>query len=61
MAMSVLNNSATAISLAKLNKNINRVGKLLSKVSTGQKINSASDNASEYAISEQMRSKIRAL
>ncbi len=61
MAMTVLNNSATMISLGELNKNINKLGKSLAIVASGQKITGAKDGASEYSISEQMRSKIRAL
>lgn len=37
------------------------MGKSLSKVATGQKLNSANDDASSFNISEQMRAKIRAL
>ena len=61
MSMTILNNSATVITLGELNKNIVQVGKSLAKVSKGQKINSAGDDASAYSIGEQMRSKIRAL
>ena len=61
MAMTILNNSASMMTLGELNKNITKVGKSLAKISTGQKIVNASDNASEYGISEQMRAKIRAL
>ena len=61
MSMTILNNSATAITLGELNKNIVQVGKSLAKISKGQKINSAGDDASAYGISEQMRAKIRAL
>ena len=61
MAMTVLNNSAALMTLGELNKNITKVGKSLSKVSTGQKIVYAGDNASDYGISEQMRAKIRSL
>ena len=61
MAMTVLNNSATMMTLGELNKNITSVGKSLSKVATGQKLNSAKDDASSFNISEQMRAKIRAL
>ena len=49
------------MTLGQLNKNINKVGKSLSKISTGQRIVSARDNASDYGISEQMRVQIRAL
>lgn len=34
MAMSILNNTGAQLSLGQLNKNISKVGKALSKVST---------------------------
>ena len=61
MAMTILNNSATLMTLGELNKNITKVGKSLAKVSTGQKVIGASDDASAFGISEQMRAKIRSL
>ena len=61
MAMTILNNSATIMTLGELNKNITKVGKELIKVATGQKINSAGDDSASFAISEQMRAKIRGL
>ena len=61
MAMTILNNASTAMTLGELNKNINKVGKALSKVSSGQKIVGASDNAADFAISEKMREQIRSL
>ena len=61
MAMTVLNNLSAQKALGELNKNSNALGKSLQKVSTGQKLNAAKDDASAYSISEQMRSKIRAL
>ena len=61
MAMTILNNSAANMTLGELNKNINKVGKSLTKVATGQKIVGASDNSSAYAISEKMREQIRSL
>ncbi|MBQ9479317.1 MAG: flagellin, partial [Selenomonadaceae bacterium] len=61
MAMTVMHNSSAQLALGVLNKNSNALGKALRKVSTGQKLNSAQDDASAYSISEQMRSKIRAL
>lgn len=61
MAMTVMNNSAAALTLGELNKNITKLGKALTKVASGQKYNSAGDAASEYAISEKMRAHIRAL
>ncbi len=59
--MTVLNNSAAQISLGELNKSINKLGKALAVVSSGQKINGAKDDAAAYSISEQMREKIRSL
>ena len=61
MAMSILNNSATAMALGETNKNTNKLGKALKKVSSGMKINSAGDSAAEYSISEKMRANIRSL
>lgn len=61
MAMTILNNSAAMMTLGELNKNITKLGKSLSKVSTGQKIVYAGDNAADYGISESMRAKIRSL
>lgn len=61
MAMTILNNSATALSLGELNKNINKLGKALAKVSTGQRITGASDDSASFAISEKMREQIRSL
>ena len=48
-------------SLGQLNKNITRMGKALTKVSSGQKLNSAADGAADLAISEKMREQIRSL
>ena len=61
MAMTVLNNASTAMTLGELNKNINKVGKDLRKIAQGQKITNAGDAASDFAISEKMRTQIRAL
>ena len=61
MPMTILNNTGAQIALGALNRNNNRLDKALEKVSTGQKIIGAKDDASAYSISEQMRSKIRAL
>jgi len=61
MAMSIMNNSAAAMTLGELNKNIRRVGKQITKLSSGQKLNSAGDDASGYAISERMRVQLRGL
>lgn len=61
MAMVVKNNVTAQLVLGELNKNTNKLGKDLKKVSTGMKINSAEDDASGYSISERMRVQIRGL
>ena len=61
MAMTILNNSAANLTLGQLNKNINKVGKQLAKVSKGERVNSAADNAADFGISEKMREQIRSL
>ena len=61
MAMVIKNNMAAQMALGELNKNNNKLSKSLKKVGTGQKINSAEDDASGYAISERMRVQIRGL
>ncbi|MBR3050916.1 MAG: flagellin, partial [Selenomonadaceae bacterium] len=61
MAMTVMHNAGAQLSLGELNRNINKAGKALAKVSSGMKINSAQDDASAYSISERMRGQIRAL
>ena len=61
MAMTIMYNAGAQLSLGELNKNTNKIGKALAKVSSGMKINSAQDDASAYAISEKIRVRIRAL
>ena len=61
MAMVVKNNMSAVNTLNTLNKNQGALGKSLAKVSSGQKINSAQDDASGFAISERMRVMVRAL
>ena len=61
MAMVVKNNLSATRTLGQLNKNSKALSKSLAKVSSGQKIVSAGDAAAEYAISEKMRVRIRAL
>lgn len=48
-------------SLGQLNINITELGKAITKVSSGQKINSAADDASGMVISEKMRVQLRSL
>lgn len=61
MAMVIQNNMSAMMTLGELNKNNNKLGKQLKKVSSGMRINSAGDDASGYAISERMRVRIRGL
>ena len=61
MAMVVKNNISAQLILGQLNKNQSKLSKSLEKVSSGEKIKGAKDDASGYAISEQMRVRIRAL
>ena len=61
MSMVVKNNIAAQLVLGQLNKNQRKLEKELSKVSSGQKIIGAKDDASGYAISEKMREQIRSL
>ena len=46
MPMTVLNNMSAQIAQGELNRNEKKLGKALSKVSTGQKIIGAKDDAS---------------
>ncbi len=61
MAMVVNNNIAAMTILGETQKNSKAVGKGIEKLSSGMKINSAGDGASEYSISEKMRAQIRSL
>ena len=61
MAMIIQHNIAAQLALGELNKNVSKVGKLLGNISSGQKTNSAQDDASGYVISEKMREQIRTL
>ena len=61
MAMVVKNNIGALTTLNTLNKNQAGLADSLGKVSSGQKINSAKDDASGFAISERMRVMVRAL
>ncbi len=61
MAMVVKNNLSANNTLNKVDKNSKAMAKSLSKVSSGMRINGAVDDASGYAISEEMRVQIRAL
>lgn len=59
--MRIKNNMDAVRTQVTLNKNSNRMQKDLKRVSSGMKINGAADDASGYAISERMRTKIRSL
>ena len=58
--MTILNSTSVAMTLGELNRNLNRVGKQLAMLSSGQRVNSAGDDASGYSISERMRVRVRA-
>lgn len=61
MAMVVKNDLNAKKTLNTLNVNSTNLSKSLKKIASGVKINSAADDASGYAISEQMEVQIRAL
>ena len=61
MAMVVQHNIAAQLALGELNKNNDQLRKSLEKVSSGQKIIGAKDDASSYVISEKMREMVRTL
>lgn len=61
MAMVINNNIAAMTILGETTKNSKALGKSLEKLSSGMRINSAGDGASEYSISEKMRAQIRSL
>ena len=56
MAMVVKNNMSAVNTLNTLNANNSQMSKSLKKVSSGMRINSASDGTSEYAFSMRLRS-----
>ncbi|MCI6099295.1 MAG: flagellin [Selenomonas sp.] len=59
--MQIMNNGAMMAALGELKKNDTTLGKELKKVASGMKVNGAGDGASEYAISEKMRVRLRSL
>ncbi len=61
MAMTIMNNTGTMLTLRELNKNNSKLGKQLKKVSSGMRVIGAADDASGYSISERMRVRIRSL
>ena len=61
MANSILNNTLSNTAQRYLGTNLNRVGQSIVRVSFGTRINKASDDIAGLAISEALRSDIRAL
>lgn len=61
MAMVIKNNMQSVNTLNTLNTNNSELAKSLKKVSSGMRINSAADGASEYAIGKGMEVLVRAL
>ena len=61
MPLSILHNAASQLALTQLNRETSDACKSLKKVASGQKINSAQDGASDYAVSERMKTQIRSL
>ncbi len=61
MAMTLMNNATTMMTLGELNKNISKTNNASKKLASGMRLNSAMDGASEYAISEKMRVRLRSL
>ena len=61
MAMTIQHYGSAMLTLGEVAKNNSAMTKNLKKLASGQKINSAGDDASGYAISEKMRVRIRAL
>lgn len=61
MALVVKNNLSALNTLNVMNSNTNSLNNAMKKVSSGMKINGATDDASGYQISERMRVQIRSL
>ena len=61
MVMKALHNLSAQFSLDDMNKNATQASKALTKITSGQRINSAGDNPSNLAISEKMREQLRSL
>ena len=61
MSMVLKNNIPATLVLNTLNKNSSALSKSLKKVSGGERVTSAEDDASSWSISERMRVRIRAL
>ena len=62
MAMKAMYNAGAQLSLAQLNKNINKAGNAMAKLASGQrKIGAQDDDTASFGISEKMREQIRSL
>ena len=61
MSMVIANNMAALNALNTLGRNTKDLSKALKQAASGEKINSAGDDASGYSISEKMKSQLRAL
>ena len=61
MSMIVRNNMSALRSYNVMSENHKKAQKTLTKVSTGEKINSAQDDSAAFSISERMRNRIRSL
>ena len=61
MTMRVTYNEESNFALKHMNHNVLMANKSIAKLSSGQKINSAADNPSMFAISQRMRERIRSL
>ena len=61
MAMTILNNDSTRMAHREMNQNFGNLDKVVKIIQTGQKINSAQDDASSYSISERMKVLVRDL
>ena len=61
MSMAIRNNITALRSYNVMSANQTRAQKSLTKVATGEKINSAQDDSAAYSISERMRNRIRSL
>lgn len=61
MSMVIANNMPALNALNTLGRNTKDLSKALNQTASGEKINSAGDDASGYSISEKMKSQLRAL
>ena len=61
MTNSVHTNTSAAIALQNLTRTNDRLGDVQSRISTGQKVQGAKDNAAIWAIAQQQRADVGAL